>query len=226
MQVSGQMSGVVAGIDACPSAWVAVRLASSGISVARDEQLEELVGRLDPLDVVAIDMPIGLPEDRRDCDHLARAYVKPRQNSVFAVPPHAVLAESTFERANQRARKLLGGGISQQTWALRKRIEEVGRLADRDPRIIEVHPEVSFRALIDAPVEYLKTTWNGHAVRRQALVDAGIELPWLLDDAGSVPPADVLDAAAAAWSARRYAAGEAEAFPPSAHRGERQVIWY
>jgi predicted RNase H-like nuclease len=48
----------------------------------------------------------------------------------------------------------------------------------------------------------------------------------VLGAAGDVPVADVLDAAAAAWSARRYAAGEAGSFPPDAPRGAREVIWY
>lgn len=50
-----------------------------------------------------------------------------------------------------------------------------------------------------------------------------IEIPELLDEAGVVPVADVLDAAAAAWSAQRYAEGEACPLPPDA---TRDVIWY
>jgi hypothetical protein len=40
-----------------------------------------------------------------------------------------------------------------------------------------------------------------------------------------VPPPDVLDAAAVAWTARRHTAREARSFPPGAPRGARPVIW-
>lgn len=89
-----------------------------------------------------------------------------------------------------------------------------------------MHPEVSFRALARQPVAFAMTAWNGQAIRRRALGRAGIEPPEELDEAGGVPVADVLDAAAAAWSARRYAQGRAASLPEGAQRGERQVIWY
>jgi predicted RNase H-like nuclease len=137
-----------------------------------------------------------------------------------------VFAESSFQMANRRARELLGRGISQQAWALRKSVEEVGCLARDDRRIIEVHPEVSFRALIGAPLQWSKTSWNGQALRGRALASRAIELPEMLDEAAGVPPADVLDAAVAAWSARRHASEESRSLPTSAAHGERQVIWY
>src|SRR5262249_23060784 len=151
---------------------------------------------------------------------------KPRQNSVFFAPPAAVFAESSYHAANTRARELLGRGISQQAWALRDGVEEVGCLAAEDPRIIEVHPEGSFRALIGAPLRWSQTSWNGQALRRRALASRGIELPEMLDEAAGVPPADVLDAAVAAWSARRHASGNSRSLPASAPRRQRQVIWY
>jgi hypothetical protein len=39
-----------------------------------------------------------------------------------------------------------------------------------------------------------------------------------------VPEADLLDAAAGAWTAARYAAGKAQAFPPD-HRERLGAIW-
>lgn len=220
-------TSVIAGIDACPKGWVAVRLAPAGLRVARGAQLDELIAQLEPLAVIAIDMPIGRPATFRECDRLARTYVKPRHNSVFSTPPAAVLAAPSFDEANERAHQLVGMGISQQAWALRANIAVVQGLADEDARIIEVHPEVSFRALVGTPIVWPKTSWNGQAARRHALAAAGIDLPEMLEEAcGGVPPADVLDAAVAAWSARRYATGDVQSLPPSAQRGERQVIWY
>lgn len=89
-----------------------------------------------------------------------------------------------------------------------------------------MHPEVSFREMAGQPIQWAKTTWNGQILRHRHLALAGITLPDELDEAGGVPVADVFDAAVAAWSARRYAAGEARSLPESAQLGERQVIWY
>ena len=78
----------------------------------------------------------------------------------------------------------------------------------------EVHPEVSFAALAGAPLPDPKTTWAGATHRRRLLAEAGIELPDDLGPAGSgAAVVDVLDAAAAAWTARRVAHGQASPMP-------------
>jgi predicted RNase H-like nuclease len=93
--------------------------------------------------------------------------------------------------------------------------------------MFEVHPEVSFREMAGAPLEHAKRSWNGQMERRRLLAGGGIELPDDLGSLGPVPPDDVLDAAAAAWSANRIADGVARAFPnPPQRIGDRDVaIW-
>ena len=172
-------------------------------------------------------MPIGLPEaGERAADAEARAFVGARRSSVFMTPPAAVLAAETYAEANVLAAQRSEKGISQQAWGLRENIGRVAAVAETDPRLIEVHPEVSFAALAGGHMRAAKTTWNGQMDRRAALARAGIVLPDDLGEAGVVPVADVLDAAAVAWSARRFAAGEARSFPAAASPGDRQVIWY
>jgi predicted RNase H-like nuclease len=96
-------------------------------------------------------------------------------------------------------------------------------------RIIEVHPEVSFRELAGAPLEYGKKTYNGTMMRLKLLERAGIDIPAELGSVGGVALDDVLDAGAAAWTAARYVQGEARSLPPSAdwqRDGERVIaIW-
>ena len=65
---------------------------------------------------------------------------------------------------------------------------------------------------------------------RAPLAAQGIELPDHLDEpTGNIPPDDLLDAAAAAWTAWRCATGRGEALsepdsaPPLTERG---VIWF
>jgi predicted RNase H-like nuclease len=64
------------------------------------------------------------------------------------------------------------------------------------------------------PLAPPKTSWLGVAIRRRLLAEARIDLP---DNFGGpanyVPVDDLLDAAAAAWSAARVARGEADSLP-------------
>jgi predicted RNase H-like nuclease len=215
------------GVDWYKAGWVAVVLdAEPRVLVGAD--LAALIARVDDVACVGVDMPIGLPETTRDADRRAREFVGPRRNSVFMTPPRTVLEAASYAEANEIAVKLLDGRrISQQAWALRTNIAVVAQVAEHDSRVIEVHPEVSFRAMRGAPLQLPKTTWNGQAIRRAALARHGVVLPDELDlPAGGVPPADVLDAAAAAWSARRHARRESQSLPEGWVRGRPGAIWY
>ena len=77
---------------------------------------------------------------------------------------------------------------------LKSTILEVDAVAAHDRRVIEVHPEVSFRAMLDHDLQYSKHSWNGLALRRGALAKHGLVLPDHLGSAGECPAADILDA--------------------------------
>jgi predicted RNase H-like nuclease len=220
-------SKVAAGIDWHKRGWVAVVLGrSSSPCVLVGADLRALIDRLDDAHRIGIDMPIGVPDVERAADSLARRYVGCRRNSVFMTPPRKALAASSYPEANVIAPTISGKKISQQAWALRKNIAVVEGVVAGNSRVIEVHPEVSFRAMAGEELTYSKATWNGQNLRRRLLEREGISLPDRLDEGGDVPAADVLDAAAAAWSALRCATGDAGSFPPGAAAGQREVIWY
>jgi predicted RNase H-like nuclease len=216
----------VMGVDWYKAGWVAVVLEPEPrVLVGTD--LATLIAGVEGVACVGVDMPIGLPVTTRVADTQARTFVGPRRNSVFMTPPAPVLAAGSYAEANEIAAQLLGGKrISQQSWALRTNIAVVAAVAEHDDRVIEVHPEVSFRAMHGAEMLFPKTTWNGQALRRAALAKHGIALPDELGEAGGVPPADVLDAAAAAWSASRHARGESQPLPDGWPRGTPGAIWY
>jgi predicted RNase H-like nuclease len=222
------MTAAAIGIDWSPRGWVAVGLRTAGPpAVACQRSLADLIGRFAEAECIAIDMPIGFPTSRRAADLLARVFVGPRRSSVFMTPPREVLEAQNYEDANVIAAEMLDGKkISKQAWALRENIFVVAAEAGTDARILEVHPEVSFRAMTGQALDYSKNSWNGQAIRRDALTAQGITLPATLDEGGDVPPADLLDAAAAAWSARRVTLGLARSLPPQAAHGARGVIWY
>jgi len=101
---------------------------------------------------------------------------------------------------------------------MRHRILEIDRLAAADERVFEVHPEASFRELLGRALSP-KRTAAGASERRLALANARIDLPDL-----PYPLEDVLDAAVVAWSAARYARGEALPLPEG-HRARIGAIW-
>jgi predicted RNase H-like nuclease len=219
------------GVDACPVGWVGIELVDGGFAAAHAAgSLEELLTRA-PAEVVAVDMPLGLVDRGwRTADRAAADLLGALRSSVFAVAPRAVWAEADHAAASRRCRELAGGGLSIQAWGLRAKLHEANLLWDGGAvRMYEVHPELSFRAMAGTPLRHRKTTWAGQMRRRALLEGAGIVLPEDLGEAGAVPPIDVLDAAAAAWSACRLAAGSARSLPdpPQANEGGQQIaIWY
>jgi predicted RNase H-like nuclease len=172
-------------------------------------------------DVVAVDIPIGVPEaGPRRADQAARRFVGPRASSVFTTPVRAALEAPSYGEACRIASERTGKAISRQSYALRRRILEIEEYARTDERVIEVHPEVSFSELAHRPL-LSKHRADGLAERRVLLEGAGIELP---TSARRIAEPDLLDATAAAWSARRYARGEAAPLPEG--HGERiGAIW-
>lgn len=222
-------SPVALGVDRYARGWVGALLDESGLSELRvGRTIEELIADASGPACIAVDMPIGLQSSGdRQADIDARLFVGPRRSSVFMTPPRAVLDAASFEEANSIAPILLGGRkISRQTWSLKRTIFEVEQLADQDARIIEVHPEVSFRAMIGEDLLFSKHSWNGVNLRRHALASQGLGIPDTVDIGAGVPPADLLDAVAAGWSARRFASGDAGSLPATAKPGQHCAIWY
>lgn len=212
---------LVAGVDGYRKGWVAVSLDPSGdVQVSTHSSFAEVCSLR--ARVIAVDMPIDPPGlGARAADAAARAFVGGRASSVFPTPPRAALQARTFAEASEIARTVTGKGISQQSFALARKILEVHDLAEVDDRVIEMHPEVSFCRLAEAALADSKHTPAGLERRRALLTAVGIVLPGAV---AGVPEADLLDAAVGAWTAARYSRGEADSFPPE-HRDRLGAIW-
>jgi predicted RNase H-like nuclease len=87
----------------------------------------------------------------------------------------------------------------------------------------EVWHQVSFAAMNDRPLTHRKISWTGQVARRALLAGHGIHLPDQLGAAGTAGTDDVLDAAAAAWSAHRIATGHASRLPTEALPGQKHI---
>ncbi|WP_042432656.1 DUF429 domain-containing protein [Streptacidiphilus anmyonensis] len=213
----------VLGIDACGKhGWVGVRLTDGRYAGTLVEtRLAALIERGGDVRAVGVDMGLGLLEAGwRRADLEARLRLGARRSSVFLVAPRAVWQEPDYPAASSRCRELTGGGLSAQAWALAPKLVEAHGCWLREPgRIHEVHPELSFQALAGGtPLSHAKKTWRGQQLRRALLAGAGIVLPDELGEADQIPADDVLDAAAAAWSAGRIARGTAERVPGTPER--------
>lgn len=213
------VSHTVLGVDGCRSGWIGIVPHAGGALGYFGATIAELVAAADPAGeaaVVAIDIPIGLPDaGPRRADIEARAAIGARRASVFLTPARAALRAADHAAAVRISRELTGEGVSIQAFSLRAKIFEVDSWVRTQPRrVVEVHPELSFAQMAGAPLAHSKVTWAGVERRRALLAAAGIDLAGELGDAGRAARVDdVLDAAAAAWTARRVAAGTAVCRP-------------
>ena len=198
----------VLGVDGCPGGWVGAFVEGSRVSWHAGS-LEELLAL--PAAVVAIDIPLGLPTgaQRRACDLLARERLGAARSSVFPAPPRPVLAARSHAEASELSRGAGSVGVSLQTWNIVPKIREADGL--RDLRLLEVHPEVSFRELGGPgptggwPSKRLAA---GRAARLACLRTwLPVELPSPRPGRAAVD--DCLDALVCAWTARRWVAGTA-----------------
>ncbi len=220
------LANPVLGVDACKSGWVAIRLGPS-VTAHFAKTIDAL-----PTDVsvIAIDIPIGLPDrGRRTADVAARDLLGPRRSSIFLTPVRAALAEETHARASAVNRDLAGEGMSIQAFGLFPKIREVDTWRPTTPcRVVEAHPELSFREMAGTPLLDSKKTWAGLEHRRGLLAEQGIHLPADLGEAGrQAAPDDILDAAAVAWTAARVVAGRAKPLPtpPDDYDDFTVAIW-
>jgi len=212
---------LVAGADVWKKQWVVVVLEDGVFSRAFvAPTIDDVVADLSDAVAMGVDMPIGLPTggESRRADQEARSFVRPRGSSVFSTPSAELLEKESAAEANDLAKANGWPGVSAQSFALKAQIEAVQPLAESNKRLWEVHPEVSFREAHGRPLEWAKSTWNGVSLRRQILERQGIILPADLKNGGKADVADVLDAAIAAWSAGRIAAGEAQSLPANSPR--------
>jgi len=200
----------VLGVDGCPGGWVGALVSGSTISWYAGSLASLL---LVPASLVAIDIPLGLPSDgrRRTCDVLAANRLGAQRSSVFPAPPVAVLDATSHQEACELSRAAGSVGISIQTWNIVPKIREAARAADS--RLLEVHPELSFRQLAGpGEGERLpsKRTAAGREARRELLRTwlPGFELPSPRPGRAAVD--DCLDALVCAWTGARWLRGEAE----------------
>ncbi len=152
----------VLGGDACRGGWVGVAL-GHGVThayvAANIADLADRTRRDGSVDVVAVDMPIGLPDrGRRQADILARAAVGPRRSSVFMTPVQAAMVAADHASAVVLNRERPGEGPLQAFSLMPKMLQVQQWVWETSLRVVEVHPEGSFTKLAGKPIDLRKST--------------------------------------------------------------------
>jgi predicted RNase H-like nuclease len=221
----------VLGVDGCKRGWVGVELHDGRFAAAHvDATLAGLLAAAPDADAVGVDMPLGLmATEERSSDRAAQRLLARRSASIFVMPPRPVFDAPDHATGTALAVALTGKGISIQAWGLKAKLLEAEALySSSSLPLFEVHPELSFRQLGLLPTDGSKKSWRGQRARLRVLGAAGIELPEDLGPVDGIPADDVLDAAAAAWSAHRIACGTAFCVPdpPQVNeQGQQLAIW-
>ncbi|WP_415976589.1 DUF429 domain-containing protein [Rhodococcus sp. 077-4] len=201
-----------AGVDGAKGAWVVAVFGGATLTWTACASVAEVLEVTRDCARVGVDMPLSLPvRGYRISELEAKAFLGAARSSIFHTPVVDVLVAGSYEQACAISRDVTGKAISKQTWHILPAVQ-AWRDADFDTeRYVEVHPECSFRTMSPATVFSSKKTGRGVGQRLAALQRWSEHI-----DLADLPhgPAvdDFLDAAAGAWSARRFHVGEHRVF--------------
>jgi predicted RNase H-like nuclease len=182
-------------------------------------------------DFLVIDIPIGLADcGTREADRLARALLGTRGCCVFSAPLRGMLACNTHREACAVGQRIHGKGITIQTWGIVPKIREVDNYLTpaEQSRIREGHPEVSFAMMNGGQAVVERKSTSAGRDARLRLLEAHFPGVRCEVEKHRALRADVIDAFALLWTARRVRDGIARALPASAvyeSRGLAMQIW-
>ncbi|GAB2463333.1 DUF429 domain-containing protein [Jatrophihabitans fulvus] len=218
----------VVGVDGWKGRWVAAVVSGRRLGWQVHATFADVLDA-HPDTVVAVDMPIATTDGPRDVDAAGRGWLRAHGGpwqSIFLAPTTSTVAAFEAGRTHAEAMAGLPAGArtSIQAWNLIPAIVQVrDALAERPSAVVvEAHPECSFRAMDERIGLASKKTGRGAGVRLRALsLDLDVDLAAAPE---LVPVDDLLDAAAAAWTAARYERGAHLTLPEGAAAAPRIVV--
>ncbi|MGE0238341.1 MAG: DUF429 domain-containing protein [Parvibaculaceae bacterium] len=232
-------AGLVAGVDGCPAGWIAALWdGDAQLTTRLCASFAEVMAL--PARIIAVDMPIGLPErSGRPPEREVRARLGERRSSVFAVPAETAVYCLDYRDAcavnlehSDPPRK-----VSKQCFHLFPKMREIDALMApaHQSRIFEAHPELAFWVLNgEAPLALPKKVKGqpfppGLDLRRELLRRNGVPVDRLAHDYRhrDVGSDDLLDACACtfvAWRIHNRRSMRFPADPPLNARGLRMEI--
>ena len=220
---------MVSGVDGCAGGWLCLNreMTTGRVDAIILPHFSQILALNPRPKVVAVDIPIGLPDTgSRECDLGARRFLGPRRSSVFPAPIRPTLVATSYLQACGIGKAADGRALSKQTYAILPKIREVDEFlredVGRQEWIREVHPEVCFWAWNGSnPMGYPKKKRPGEPplgkAEREALVVPRYG-DWYTGAESDLPREayaydDLLDAFAALWSAERILLRKAVVIP-------------
>jgi predicted RNase H-like nuclease len=233
--------GWLAGVDGCPAGWIAVFMRGGEV---RTEVVPRFADALSRAALIAVDIPIGLPErvghGGRVAENVVRPLLGARQSAVFSVPSRRAVYAESYAQACAAALETSDPPrkVSKQLFNIAPKIRDVDTALRADPdghRVFEVHPELAFwrlngeRALEEPKKVKGRCYEPGLTLRRALLIGGGLPAEFVNAAAPKgAGPDDLLDALACLWVAQRLERGEARPFPDPPPRdafGLPMAIW-
>ncbi|WP_075997585.1 DUF429 domain-containing protein [Salaquimonas pukyongi] len=200
---------VLAGMDGCRAGWISVHTTTgkdnqaaapmADAAVSLFATIEEAVAAFGASTIIAVDMPIGLPEKTgaggRGPEQAVRPQLGARQSSVFSIPSRSAVYAGTYGEACHLAQETSDPPrkVSKQAFNLFPKIHQLDRFlrcTKDDPAfagitLYECHPEFAFAVLNHGTAMQLpkkiksKVNPAGIAERRRLLERLGFDQEFL-----------------------------------------------
>ena len=230
------------GVDGCPGGWLCIftDTDTNHFEFRLFYDARDLLAAFHDVDVMAVDMPIGLSSHgRRRCDEEARTLLQHRHVCIFNAPIRQALYAPSRPAASAISENVVNRRVGSTEWSLYPKIINLDReLTPLYQRwCFEVHPELSFYEWNQqAPMQNDKKSDLGIA-EREGLIDEfwpEIREQIISNVSGENIPNnivardDINDAFAALWTALRIYNGNAVRIPERPDidvRGLRTEIW-
>ena len=180
----------LAGVDGCPAGWIVafVRPQECGRRLRIVPRFADVLAAPEAAAIIAVDMPIGLPERTglggRAAENAVRPLLGARQSSVFSVPARAAVYAHDYADACARALQTSDPPrkVSKQLFNISPRIREIDMLLREHSaaaaRVFEAHPEVAFWRLnggrpLSEPKKVRSRPYEPGLALRRATADRG-----------------------------------------------------
>ncbi len=169
---------IIGGVDGCKAGWILVYYNDEGkLDYAVADRIE-LLTRVSPnINKVRflIDIPIGLSGGKfvRTVEVRMREILEGRSSTVFSAPARAAVYTENYENANELNKKILGKGLSKQSFFIGKKIRQIDEFLktnnNDEVELLESHPEICFRYLAGGVLLSKKKNEDGREERLNLL---------------------------------------------------------
>jgi len=163
------------GIDGCKAGWLAVTTYGNNYRYGVYPSFAELIAKNSGFEICLIDIPIGLASTGvpRTIEQRMRKELPKRASTVFNVPCRKAVYADTHETAKLANLETVGQSVPIQSFCISPKIRELDLYVAEHPKdkIIEAHPEISFKYLNDGVVLLSRKTSKSGLEERLSILE-------------------------------------------------------